>query len=305
MLVVCCERVLARLDPSHGGEVLDLVDLTTGRQLLPPFSSAEPLAGDLTEEVWTERYRGGWQLVTPNAGNPCDVDGDYHGFHGRASNDPWKVVSASADEAVLRWGGHGLQVTRTFRAAGDGLEVDTEWRALKPAVPLVAVEHVSAGLELLQPEMEIRLPGGKAYELSEATGPVHAPEGAPGWPETLLLAGSLERADRWRLEQPRSRLLAVENLLEGWLEMENAATGQALRLEWEADALPHLWIWHEVRTTAGIWRGQAELLVVEPASVPHSLGLATALEHRQAVVLEEGETFGYRLLARPLTARGT
>src|SRR5919197_1000064 len=102
MLVVRSERVLARLAPGLWGEVLDLVDLTTGRQLLgrPPFSSAEPLAGDLTEEVWTERYRGGWQLVTPNAGNQCDVDGHYHGFHGRASNDPWDVGYASNGEAV-------------------------------------------------------------------------------------------------------------------------------------------------------------------------------------------------------------
>jgi hypothetical protein len=301
MVVLQSDRLVVRLDPRHGGEVLDLVDLATGRQLLgrPPFASAEPLGGDLDEETWTARYRGGWQLVTPNAGNPCDVGGDRHGFHGRASNDPWEVIEADGAHTVLRWHGHGLEVTRRLSIDGDALVVEPEWRALAPDVPLVAIEHVSISLELLQPEVELRLVGGKAYELSESTGPVHAPHAAPGWPDALLLDGSVERADRWPLERPHSRLLAVENLDAGRLEIANVGTGQGLLLEWEADALPHLWIWHETRTTGGIWRGQAEILVVEPASVPHSLGLATALEHGQAVVLAEGATFGYRLTARP------
>ncbi|HEY1369988.1 MAG TPA: hypothetical protein VGF23_22875 [Gaiellaceae bacterium] len=301
MLVLQSERLLVRVDPRHGGELLDLVDLATGRQLLgrPPFASAERLGGDLDEETWTERYRGGWQLVTPNAGNPCDVGGEHHGFHGRASNDPWEVVESDGAHAVLLWRGHGLEVTRRLSVDGDALVVEPTWRALESSVALVAVEHVSVGIELLQPEVELRLAGGKAYELSESTGPVHAPHGAPDWPEALLLDGSLERADRWLLERPHSRLLAVESLDDGRLEVANAATGQGLLLEWEADALPHLWIWHETRTTGGIWRGQTELLVVEPALVPHSLGLAAALESGQAVVLDGGETFGYRLTARP------
>ncbi len=301
MLVLRSDDLLVRVDPTHGGEILDLVDLATGRQLLgrPPFSSAEPLGGDLTEDVWTERYRGGWQLVTPNAGNPCEVAGERHGFHGCASNDRWQVLETGAARAVLRWDGHGLEITRSLSLGDGDLVVEVEWRALRAAAPLVAVEHVSVGLELLQPEVEIRLPGGKAYELSETTGPVHAPAGAPGWPDAALLDGSVERADRWRLDEPRSRLLAIERLPAGRVEIANVPTGQGLRVEWDVEALPHMWIWHEARTTGGSWRGQAEILVVEPASVPHSLGLAAAVEQGQAVVLDEGARFGYRLVARP------
>ncbi len=62
--------------PAHGGEILDLVDLRTGRQLLgrPPFGSNLPiLGGDLDEDdAGRESYRGGWQTVLPNAGNACD-----------------------------------------------------------------------------------------------------------------------------------------------------------------------------------------------------------------------------------------
>lgn len=303
MLAVASERVLARIDPRHGGEILDLVDRETGRQLLgrPPFASAAPLGGDLDETTWTARYRGGWQCVTPNAGNPCDVDGDHHGFHGRASNDPWTVVDVSGRHATLRWEGHGLEVTRVVTAGADGLEVRTAWHATRDATPLVALEHVALGLELLDPEVEIRLPAGRAYELSEQEGPVGPPAGAPAWPDALLLDGGTERADRWRLDASRSRLLAVADLPAGRAEVVNRGTGQGLRLEWDAEAQPHLWMWHEVRTTGGAWRGLTEVLCVEPSTVPHSLGLARALEEGQAVVLGAADEFETTIAARPFT----
>jgi hypothetical protein len=301
MLVVRSDRVFARIDPSHGGEILDLVDLETGRQLLgrPPFSSSAPRAGDLAENVWTASYRGGWQCVTPNAGNACVVGGDHHGFHGRASNDPWEVLDAEPFRAVLRWSGHGLEVTRTIGADHEGLAIRTDWRPTVDEAPLVALEHVALGLELLDPEVEIHLPPGRAFELSESVGPVRPPQGAPHWPGALLLDGSTEVADRRSLHEPRSRLLAVADLPDGWATIVNRGTGQGIRLEWNAHAQPHLWMWHEARTTGGPWRESTEVLCIEPSTVPHSLGLARAVAEEQATVLRTGERFETSIRAIP------
>jgi hypothetical protein len=251
VLVLRSGELLVRLDPGHGGEILELVDLGTGRQLLgrPPFASDEPRAGDLDEETWTRSYRGGWQCVGPNAGNSCEHEGKRHGFHGRASNDPWTVAEAGPDYASLRWSGHGLEVTRTVSLERGAVVVETEWTALREGASLLAVEHVTLGLELLDPAVEIRLPGGRAFELSEEEGPTRAPEGAPDWPEVGLLDGSRERADVWPLARPRARFLAVEGLSAGWAEARNRGTGQGLRLEWDTRSLPHLWLWHEARAT--------------------------------------------------------
>jgi hypothetical protein len=304
MLVVRSDRALARLDPDHGGEILDLVDLVTGRQLLarPPFASSAPRHGDLDEETWTASYRGGWQCVTPNAGNRCDVDGEVHGFHGRASNDPWSVLDAEPSRATLRWSGHGLEVTRTVAADPEGLAVHTSWRATGDAT-LVALEHVALGLELLDPEVTIRLPAGRAYELSEQSGPTRPPDGARSWPDVLLLDGGTERVERWPLSERRSRLFAVADLPEGRAEAVNRRTGQGIRLEWDARALPHLWIWHEVRTTGGPWRELTEVLCVEPSTVPHTLGLATAIDEGQAVRLGVDDRFESTIAARPFEER--
>ena len=301
MIVLRSGGVLARLDPQHGGEILDLVDLETGRQLLgrPPFPSLEPRSGTLDEETWTDRYRGGWQTVTPNAGNACTVAGELHGFHGSASNDPWQVLELQDSAATLRWKGHGLEVTREVSARADVLSVETEWRAVDDRAAFLAVEHLVAGLELISPAATIRLPGGRAFELSETTGPARAPASAPNWPDVLLLDGSTEQADRISLDLAGSRFVAVEALPTGWYEVVNDLTGQGLRVEWDVAALPHLWIWREVRASGGRWRGQAELLGLEPASVPHSLGLERALAERQAIVLAAGERFVSQVSARP------
>lgn len=57
MIALRSDGVLVRLDPRHGGEILGLVDLGTGRQLLglPPFPSLEPRSGALDEDAWTDR----------------------------------------------------------------------------------------------------------------------------------------------------------------------------------------------------------------------------------------------------------
>ncbi len=299
MIVLRSDELLVRIDPLHGGEILDLVHLATGRQLLgrPPFATEPPRPGDLDEPTWTASYRGGWQLVTPNAGNACEVAGARHGFHGRASNDPWTVTETSDTTATLAWTGHGTAVDRRLALDRDRLVVETTLRPTGERVPVVAVEHCSLGLELLDPEVEIRFPGGTAYELSESDGPAVAPHGATVWPEVLLRDGSVERADTWRLEGERSRFLVVADLPEGRAAVRNARTGMTLGLTWDSDWLCHAWVWHEVRTYPGIWRGQAEILVIEPASVPHGLGLATAIEQGQARWLEPGESVSYRLAA--------
>jgi hypothetical protein len=303
VIVLRSDDLLVRADPAHGGEILDLVELRTGRQLLgrPPFASTAPRPGDLGEAEWTAAYRGGWQVVLPNAGSPCTVDGVEHGFHGRASNDPWSVEKSDESFARLAWAGHGLRVERQLALRDGGLAVSVHVTAIRRA-PLVALEHVALGVELLDPVVELELPGGRAFEMDETTGPPEPPVDAAAWPEVRLLDGAIERADRWPLERERSRLYCVADLPKGRVVVRNAGRGHGLELTWDTEWLRHAWIWHEVRTYGGPWRRQTELLAIEPTSVPHSLGLTVALERGQARRLEPGESCGYELFARPLPA---
>ncbi len=303
MLNLASRSVAIRIDPRHGGEVLDLIDLRSGRQLLgrPPFASDEPQPGELDETTWTRSYRGGWQVLVPNAGNACVVDGVTHGFHGRGSTDPWELIEHTSDAATLGWAGHGIRVERRFALDDDTVTVRSTVIAERSA-SLVWVEHVGLGLELLDPALEIVLQGGQAYEVDERTGPAEPPPNAARWPEVRLLDGTLERADRAALRSPRSRMLIVANVSEGRASVVNRDHGQGLGITWDTSWLPHLWIWHEVRTSGGAWRGLAETLVIEPASVPHTLGLLDACTHGQAHLLEAGQRRSTEVTLRPLLA---
>jgi hypothetical protein len=46
-----------------------------------------------------------------------------------------------------------------------------------------------------------------------------------------------------------------------------------------------MWVWHENRATGGPWRHSTELLGIEPAMVPHSIGLDAARESGHAAVV--------------------
>lgn len=306
MIVLRGGATLARVDPTHGAEVLDLVDLRTGRQLLgrPPFGSLPPLAGELDEQEWSERWRGGWQTCFPNYGTACAVGDERHGFHGRASNDPWTVDATDASAATLRWRGHGLRAVRRVAAAAGAdecaLRVETTLEAESPAAHAIALEHLALGLELVEPEVQLELPAGRASELDAELGPVEPPADAASWPEVRLLDGSVERADRWALRDERSRLFALTEVAEGRARVLNAARGQAVEVEWEAERLPHLVVWHEARGSGGMWRNATEVLCLEPCSVPHEAGLSAAVENGGAWELRPGEPVTWWVILRSL-----
>jgi hypothetical protein len=304
-----------RLDPAHGAEVLELVDLRFGTQLLgrPPFEPAPPRGGDLDEQTWTAGYRGGWQIAAPNAGNACVVGGERHGFHGRASVDAWELLDCDHFSAVLRWRGHGLELTRRVTVSGRAVSAELSWTATGGPAPLVAVEHICFGRELLDPEVQV-LTDARARELSEQPGPPqtpelceqlgapHAPEQGERWPHSRLLTGEIEYAGSWQLKRDRARFTALTEFTVGRAELRNVASGRAVRIEWDAAKLPAAWLWHELRATGGVWRREAELMAFEPASVPHSLGLAEAVARRQALVAVPGQRDGYRVIVTVLDA---
>jgi hypothetical protein len=301
MIILRSRDLLVRVDPSHGAEILDLIDLVSGRQVLarPAYPAAPARAGDLDdEETWCASYKGGWQIVTPNAGAACNVAGQRHGFHGAASISPWQVLEENQDQLTVCWRGHGLEITRSMSVAGPVLTAETEWKTLGDRVPVIAVEHVTVGNEILVPEVEISLPGGRVFEQSELES--DPPVDACLWPNARMLDGTERRQDIWRIEETRAQVLSVVDLPDGWAEVRNRANGTGLRLDWEVSKLPYIWLWHEVRMSGGVWRHQTEILGVEPASVPHPLGLAAAVMAEQATWVEPQSRYQISIEARLL-----
>jgi hypothetical protein len=302
LLVLRSESLLAIVDPRHGAEILDLFDVERGRHVLghPAHSPLDAVPGDLDEETWIRSYRGGWQMIAPNTGNACTVGGDRHGFQGASSTEPWEVLDTGPSAASFGWSGHGLTIERRLELAGDRVEVDVSVRAHDRAAALAVVEHVGLGVSLLDPVVELELPGGRAFEFSEQTGPPVPPDDAGEWPVARMLDGSERRCHRWDASEPDFVLVSVADLPEGRALIRNVERQTGVELTWDTELLPHLWIWHEERLNDGPWRGATEMLAIEPASTPHSLGLAEAIAHDQAHWVLPGQPRRYGIALRVL-----
>ena len=195
-----------------------------------------------------------------------------HGFHGRASNDPWQLVESDGRQCRARWEGHGLAAERRMSVT-DALSVTTEVTALDDDVPIVALEHLALGLELIEPSVELELPGARASELDDSLGPVDAARDCAGvaarsrWPGVAARA-----ATAGALADERGRVFVVRDLPAGRAVVRNPERGHGVEITWTAEVLPHLLVWHEARASGGVWRNATEVLCIEPCSVPHLLG---------------------------------
>lgn len=258
------EWLEAAIDPAHGGEVVALRDRRSGESLLAstPWTPSDPRPGDLSEDDWVASYRGGWQLLTPNAGDPCEVGGVRHGFHGRASNDPWMLEEVSDCSARLRWRGHGLEVMRAYELAGATIAATTRWEAVDGSVPMLHVEHLALGAAFLDPEIELSLPA--------------------------LCDGSPARTERLPLDRAAASFAAIGELAVGEVEFVNRARGLRGRLKWDVQQLPYLWLWHESRASGGPWAHRSEILGIEPAATGQPDGLGRAIETGDVTWVEPG-----------------
>jgi hypothetical protein len=294
MIVLRNRELTVTIDPDHGAEVVELISLPTGRQMLgrPPFFPEPPVHGDIDEAIWTKSYRGGWQMLAPNAGSACRFQGVEHGFHGMASVDRWETQNSSDELAQLTWCGHDLKIQRTFSIYEETLIVHVRITTTQPRAAFIATEHITFGSPLLGPSVEIVTPGGSTREMSETS-----PSGpqTTAWPWARLLDGTLERCDSWPSEKPRSRLLCVSEMPQGWIALRNGDHSLGVAIQWPLAVFPYCWIWHENKSANGIWEKRAQILGVEPSMASQHCGLGQAVENGQARYLADGESIEYNV----------
>ena len=285
-------KLAANIDPDHGGEIVDLCYLPNSIPLLAqvPTPGAIAATGDIDDVAWVGAYRGGWQLVAPNAGNACQVDGVFHGFHGGASTDAWTVIQSSKSKMDLEWSGHGLNVTRILELLEDRILVSTRFKAVRDRVPLVTVEHIAFNKQLLTPNFQVSLPGGMARESTELE-KFPKDVGELPWPDVRMLDGSLGTYETFQLDEAGALFVGVSKLNEGWARLKNPRLDVAVEVLWDLESFPYLWIWYENRTTEAVWRKELQVIGIEPSTVLYPQGLAQAIENGQARWLDTDQCF--------------
>jgi hypothetical protein len=263
--------------------------------------SAAPAADDVA--AFLDRYRGGWQEVFPNGGAPARYRGAALAQHGEVAGLCWDAsVTADAEDAVeatftTSTTRMPFELRKTMRLAAGTAELAVSETAVNTSpVPLAAMwgQHLAFGPPFLTPGSRIRLPPG--VEVIPHPVPIDPPHrrvraGGPwNWPVVpgdAVPDGDVDLSVLPEWGAP-SDIVYLTGFRDGWYEL-TAPSGAGVRVEWDAAALPFLWMWQELGATRGYpWWGQGRLLGLEPFSSYPTDGLAEAEANGTALAMAGG-----------------
>jgi hypothetical protein len=243
-----------------------------------------------TPTAWLALYRGGWQEIFPNAGDPCKYKGVDLGFHGEASLSRWnceivtgggptaevrlstrlllspfrieRIMSVEAGRPVLRMrervtneGGESMDFMWGHHPAFGGEFADEHCRIDVGAKRIVADETYDVPLN----PMEL----GKSYI----------------WPYVQRNGKSLDLTMLPAPEQRRHMLAYLQDFEEGWYAFTNTRLGFGVGLAWPLEVFPYAWFWQEFSASEGFpWYRSARCAAIEPFTSIPGHGLVTAME---------------------------
>ena len=302
--------------PEKGADVVELVDLASGTDLLfhapwglqPPGAPPREGSGG---HAFLENYAGGWQELFPSAGDPCVVDGEPIPFHGEVATLPWDVgVGSEGGEEVsvrlsVRCRRTPFRLERTLRLVSGAPTLLVEETAANDSARtahLVWGHHCVLGPPFVERGCLLRVPAATLEtipELWEETARLRPGQRSP-WPHGRLRRGGT--ADLSVVPGPEEGShddVYLTDLDGGWLEVENPRLELGFRLEWDPSVFRWVVSWQPYGGARALPLAGAYALGVEPWTT--RLDLARAIEAGEAIALGPGETMRTTLRATVVT----
>jgi len=285
--LICNEFISVAVDPENGGTIQHI-----GRSFAPEsnvlawYGWDEPIGLSLefdeneSARHWLSRYRGGWQLLTPNAGKECVFNGVRHSFHGDSSYLPWSVAFSDDKTIALEITIQSrLKVLRvlTINPKMAGMESHTTLTNLTD-VPeeVVLVEHAafqgSPNIVVSAPEDSTWKFDGDFMEDGRNSRLWHEPE---------AVINDLAYPIKDRTE----RMTYLADGSEGWISIIDSDRRIGAKLTWDPIKLPYLWYWQEQKSPGFPFYGRAEMTALEPASCLPTDTLAGASRAGRSTVI--------------------
>jgi len=287
--------ITAIVNPINGGTISHIgrsLDPTTNVLAWYEWDTPEPMSvaypENESETHWLSRYRGGWQFLTPNAGNECVHEGRRHSCHGESSILPWTVVARSNNQITLELTiFDSLHVQRI-------LEIDPETAIFRAHTQItntthivqeiVIVEHVafqgSANARINAPEKSTwAFPKGFEEDGGE---PMLWSESGKGRPDL-----------RAPIESAYERLAFLHSGNEGWVKIVDKERGTGALLTWDKKIFPFLWYWQERFSPRFPFFKRAEMTGLEPASCYPDDALTGASKGGRSTFISAGQNVAF------------
>ena len=293
MLSLSNGLISIKVDEELGGEIRSI---KMGKsEFLADFDWSSPIQSSKSSSYgsaildWLSEYRGGWQVLFPNAGNENTVMGVPLPFHGEFGRTETTVVSKKKTELVIKAGTRlPLVLTRTYKLLPNKPTLQITQSVSNESdssIPFIWGEHPAFSLPR---GSKINLPTGPILVDANEMGELQdvKPGSTGNWPTVPDRAGG--QIDLSVVpEADIERLCYLHDRPEGWAAMQHGK--KVIGLSWDLEAFPHLWFWQEIGGKGFPWFGRAQITAIEPASTWPSFGLEAAITSGQAFYLKPGE----------------
>ena len=283
------------VNPINGGTISHIgssLDPTTNVLAWYEWDAPEPMSvaypENESETHWLSRYRGGWQFLTPNAGNECVHEGQRHSCHGESSILPWTIVSKSNDQVTLEVTiFDSLRVQRILEIDSENaiFRVHTQITNTTQVVQeIVIVEHIA-----FQGSTEARI---DAPEKSTWAFPKGFEEDG-GEPMLWSESGKGRPDLRAPIESAYERLAFLHSGNEGWVKIVDKERGTGALLTWDKKIFPFLWYWQERFSPRFPFFKRAEITGLEPASCYPDDALTGASKGGRSTFISAGQNVAF------------
>lgn len=277
VLALRSELATVEVVPGKGGDVLSFrwhdgdVDVLWRSPWGLRERGSAATAGDSAANL-IEWYPGGWQTMLPNGGDEVAAYGTTWGMHGEAWLAPFDVVIVDGGvDLTTRLVRSPLRIDRRIRLHGGHLSVEETVTNVGTA-PIAGVwgHHPAFGAPFLA--ADTRLDSGAATVIVDDVRDTAAGDleigGAGAWPHAPGRAGgTIDLRPVPIGGPPCERMAYLTGFERGWARLRTPSVGLQAELEWDADVLPHAWLWTEMHATPGFpWFGAVDVLAIEPCT---------------------------------------
>lgn len=288
--------------PAQGCDLLSLIDRRSGIDVM--FRS--PWRGDLrsarsvfatdSTTAWLDAYPGGMQLLLPNGGSACTMDGVEWPFHGEASQIPWEVISVSEGhqfEAQTWLSRVPLHVHRRVAVKGPSVSVsDTVTNTGSEALDVIWGYHPAFGGDFISDATTVQVEASTYLSDDGAQGEGLMAGHRSSWPHAKRADGTT--TDLGRLAAAGAdiaRLGYVTEVVNPTAIIMNEDLRLGVRIDWDLELFPHAWYWVENHATTGYpWFGRSHVFALEPCSTIPAAGAQAASEQGGTLVHLDPDT---------------
>lgn len=270
------DQLEVEIAPGKGADITAFRDRLTGIDALftTPWRRPTAVVSSTSNDSrvnWLTNYRGGWQVLIPNAGAEREHDGVTQGYHGEAAVLPWDVISHNPRSVELEVDlvTAPLRLHRCLTLDGASFTIEESVENLSPdATSFSWVHHPAFGAPFLDEDAYVL--ADAAFLITDASAPGRGmpPDAIVPFPRFQTPVGQV---DLTAVPAPHSgvdRFGALMGFQKATATIVSPNAGFAIQLSWDKDVFPYAWFWQECHATPGFpWYRRAYAAAIEPANV--------------------------------------